>query len=236
GFTKNDIHYHWCELTQPNCSEPIRIAVDNITLPNYRLGPVCLNKTIATTTSGVYSRLRLQITLDRDSAFAVIQIYLPASMVVILTWISFWISSDSAPSRTTIGTMTVLTETHLLIGTNKRLPPVSYIKAVDVYLGGCYFFVVMVLIEYACVAYCRKKNEDMQKKNLSNQKTGNHPSQTPDLLRDTPANICTCQKAPRYSLARIIGNRPNKTCLKHSRIDYYSRFAFPAAVSEHRPV
>lgn len=69
--------------------------------------------------------------------------------------VSFWISRDSAPSRTIIGVMTVLTETHLMTGTNRRLPPVAYVKAVDVYLGFCYLLVVLALIEYACVAYSK---------------------------------------------------------------------------------
>ncbi|KAE9411827.1 hypothetical protein Angca_007146, partial [Angiostrongylus cantonensis] len=69
--------------------------------------------------------------------------------------VSFWISRDSAPSRTIIGVMTVLTETHLMTGTNRRLPPVAYVKAVDVYLGFCYLLVVFALIEYACVAYSK---------------------------------------------------------------------------------
>ena len=69
--------------------------------------------------------------------------------------VSFWISRDSAPARTIIGVMTVLTETHLMTGTNRRLPPVAYVKAVDVYLGFCYLLVVLALMEYAAVAYSK---------------------------------------------------------------------------------
>ncbi|VDK19926.1 unnamed protein product [Anisakis simplex] len=57
-----------------------------------------------------------------------LQIFVPATLVVFISWVSFWINPDSAPSRTVIGTMTILSETHLLTGTNRRLPPVSYIK------------------------------------------------------------------------------------------------------------
>ncbi|VDK19808.1 unnamed protein product [Anisakis simplex] len=59
-----------------------------------------------------------------------LQIFVPATLVVFISWVSFWINPDSAPSRTVIGTMTILSETHLLTGTNRRLPPVSYIKSI----------------------------------------------------------------------------------------------------------
>lgn len=49
-----------------------------------------------------------------------------------------------------------------------RLPPVAYIKAVDVYLGFCYLLVVLALIEYACVAYSKVKiiNEKIKHQNV----------------------------------------------------------------------
>lgn len=106
---------------------------------------------------------------DRESGFYMLQIFVPAALVVVISWVSppicsgkkirfkvsFWISRDSAPARTIIGVMTVLTETHLMTGTNRRLPPVAYVKAVDVYLGFSYLLVVLALMEYAAVAYSK---------------------------------------------------------------------------------
>ena len=82
-----------------------------------------------------------------------------------------------------------------MTGTNRRLPPVAYVKAVDVYLGFCYLLVVLALIEFACVAYSKvcqseskkwtvmqKKNEDRKRK----ERKMEHRTvqQTPDLLAD----------------------------------------------------
>ncbi|PIO58715.1 Neurotransmitter-gated ion-channel transmembrane region, partial [Teladorsagia circumcincta] len=139
--------------------------------------------------------------------------------------VSFWISRDSAPSRTIIGVMTVLTETHLMTGTNRRLPPVAYVKAVDVYLGFCYLLVVLALIEYACVAYSKKKNEDRRRREKKSEHKPTPP--TPDLLHDARLAECTCNAAPTSIIAVI--KQPNRFCIRHSHIDIVSRVVFPSA-------
>ncbi|VDL84876.1 unnamed protein product [Nippostrongylus brasiliensis] len=156
GYSTAAIEYHWCGAVNPNCKEAV--MADNVELPSYRFAKVCVDRTMATTASGSYSRLLLLFIFDRESGFYMLQIFVPAALVVVISWVSFWISRDSAPSRTIIGVMTVLTETHLMTGTNRRLPPVAYVKAVDVYLGFCYLLVVLALIEYACVAYSKVSN------------------------------------------------------------------------------
>lgn len=147
-------------------------------------------------------------------------------LVVFISWVSFWINRESAPSRTVIGTMTVLTETHLLTGTNRRLPPVSYIKAVDVYLGFCYLIVVMALIEYAVVAYSNKKHDDKKKYKRKSIIEPQLQLQTPDLLRDARIDECTCQQ--NVSILAV-AMRPHsfKNCCKHNRIDLTARIVFP---------
>ncbi|CAP35835.2 Protein CBR-UNC-49 [Caenorhabditis briggsae] len=137
--------------------------------------------------------------------------------------ISFWINRDSAPSRTLIGTMTVLTETHLMTGTNRRLPPVAYVKAVDVFLGFCYLLVILALIEYACVAYSKKKNEDRRRREKKMEHKPAPP--TPDILHDIRLAECTCNAAPTSIIAVI--KQPNRFCVSHSHIDIVSRAAFP---------
>ncbi|EGT34753.1 CBN-UNC-49 protein [Caenorhabditis brenneri] len=174
-------------------------------------------------TIGTYSRLRVSFIFDRDSGFYFLQIFFPASLVVVLSWISFWINRDSAPSRTLIGTMTVLTETHLMTGTNRRLPPVAYVKAVDVFLGFCYLLVILALIEYACVAYSKKKNEDRRRREKKMEHKPAPP--TPDILHDVRLAECTCNAAPTSIIAVI--KQPNRFCVSHSHIDIVSRAAFP---------
>ena len=53
----------------------------------------------------------------------------------------------------TIGITTVLTLLTLISSTNANMPKISYMKAIDVYLAGCFLFVFASLIEFAVVCY-----------------------------------------------------------------------------------
>ena len=55
-------------------------------------------------------------------------------MIVVLSWVSFWLHRDAAPARVALGITTVLTMTTLISSTNAALPKISYLKSIDVYL------------------------------------------------------------------------------------------------------
>uniref|UniRef100_A0A0R3RMI9 Neur_chan_memb domain-containing protein n=1 Tax=Elaeophora elaphi TaxID=1147741 RepID=A0A0R3RMI9_9BILA len=227
GYTVSTIHYHWCQLKDVHCKTAVKVEPSALT--SYRFASACVNKTIATTSSGSYSRLWAQFIFERESSFYVIQIYLPAMLVVFISWVSFWINPESAPSRTVIGTFTILSETHLLMSTNRRLPPVSYVKAVDVYLGFCYLNVVLALIEYATVTYSKKKYEDRKKKNKSKNMFALTPQlQAPDLLQDARIDGCTCEQ--NVSIFVVAKHSPKcANFCTHSKVDLIARIAFPAS-------
>jgi hypothetical protein len=67
-------------------------------------------------------------------------------MIVIISWVSFWINRGATPARVGLGVTTVLTMTTLMTSTNAALPKVSYVKSIDVYLGACFFLVFTSLL------------------------------------------------------------------------------------------
>lgn len=89
--------------------------------------------------------------MRRDIGFFLIQIYMPSTLVVIVSWISFWLNIEASPARVSLGLLTVLTMTTQSTGINHSMPRVSYIKAVDVWMSCCLMFVVCGLVEYAIV-------------------------------------------------------------------------------------
>jgi len=89
--------------------------------------------------------------LERNIGYYLIQVYVPSVLIVILSWVSFWINVESVPARVTIGLLTVLTTTTTTIGAQESLPRVSYIKAIDVWMIVCLTFVFTSLIEFALV-------------------------------------------------------------------------------------
>ena len=107
--------------------------------------------------TGAYPCLMVDFILKRDIGYYMIQLYVPSVLIVILSWVAFWISIDAIPARVTIGLLTVLTMTTQSTGARSQLPRVSYIKAIDVWMSVCLIFVFMSLLEFAVVNVFSRK-------------------------------------------------------------------------------
>ena len=83
---------------------------------------------------GAFPCLEIAFFLRRDIGYFLIQHYIPSLLVVILSWVSFWINVDASPARVSIGLLTVLTSTTQSTGANTSLPRVNYVKAIDVWM------------------------------------------------------------------------------------------------------
>lgn len=103
--------------------------------------------------TGVFSFLNVTFTLERQNGYHLIQTYLPTFLIVMISWVSFWLNVDATPARVTLGVTTLLTMTTVASGVRTQLPPVSYIKAIDVWIGACSVMVFGALLEFTLVNY-----------------------------------------------------------------------------------
>uniref|UniRef100_A0A8C0JQ82 Gamma-aminobutyric acid type A receptor subunit beta1 n=1 Tax=Canis lupus dingo TaxID=286419 RepID=A0A8C0JQ82_CANLU len=78
---------------------------------------------------------------------------MPSTLITILSWVSFWINYDASAARVALGITTVLTMTTISTHLRETLPKIPYVKAIDIYLMGCFVFVFLALLEYAFVNY-----------------------------------------------------------------------------------
>ncbi|XP_004773060.1 gamma-aminobutyric acid receptor subunit rho-3 [Mustela putorius furo] len=109
--------------------------------------------------TGWYNRLFINFVLRRHIFFFVLQTHFPAMLMVMLSWVSFWIDQRAVPARVSLGITTVLTMSTIISGMSPSMPQVSYIKAVDVYLWVSSLFVFLSVIEYAAVNYLTTMEE-----------------------------------------------------------------------------
>jgi len=111
--------------------------------------------------SGKYSCLKVELIFKREFSYYMLTIYVPCCMLVIVSWVSFWLDQNAIPARVSLGVTTLLTMSTQTSGINAQLPPVSYTKAIDVWTGVCQCFVFCALLEFALVNYASRS--DMQR-------------------------------------------------------------------------
>ncbi|VDM46284.1 unnamed protein product [Toxocara canis] len=133
------------------------ISRSEFELPQFVLIDVQYTSTIQRLSSGDYSRLVCVFLFQRNIGFYIIQIYLPSILIVVISWVSFWLSRDATPARVALGVLTVLTMTTLTTTTNAAMPKVSYVKSIDIFLGVSFMMVFSALLEYAAVGYISKR-------------------------------------------------------------------------------
>lgn len=83
--------------------------------------------------SGEYSCLKVDLLFKREFSYYLIQIYIPCCMLVIVSWVSFWLDPNAIPARVSLGVTTLLTMATQISGINASLPPVSYTKVSGLY-------------------------------------------------------------------------------------------------------
>lgn len=91
------------------------------------------------------------------------QVFIPGILIVILSWISFWIHVDAVPARVSLGVICVLTMTTQSSGIRSSLPVVSYIKAIDIWMAVGLLFVFAALLEYAYINVQTRKHRKQSK-------------------------------------------------------------------------
>lgn len=75
--------------------------------------------------AGQFTCIEVKFHLERQMGYYLIQMYIPSLLIVILSWVSFWINMDAAPARVGLGITTVLTMTTQSSGSRASLPKVS---------------------------------------------------------------------------------------------------------------
>ncbi|XP_012280463.1 glutamate-gated chloride channel isoform X1 [Orussus abietinus] len=157
GWTTDDLVFLWKE------GDPVQV-VKNLHLPRFTLEKFFTDYCNSKTNTGEYSCLKVDLFFKREFSYYLIQIYIPCCMLVIVSWVSFWLDQSAVPARVSLGVTTLLTMATQTSGINASLPPVSYTKAIDVWTGVCLTFVFGALLEFALVNYASRS--DMHRENM----------------------------------------------------------------------
>ncbi|XP_042594605.1 gamma-aminobutyric acid receptor subunit beta-2-like isoform X2 [Cyprinus carpio] len=184
GYTTDDIEFYW-RGGNGAVSGVERIELPQFSIVDYKL----ISKNVVFST-GSYPRLSLSFKLKRNIGYFILQTYMPSILITILSWVSFWINYDASAARVALGITTVLTMTTINTHLRETLPKIPYVKAIDMYLMGCFVFVFLALLEYAFVNYIFfGRGPQRQKKAAEKAATANNEKLRPDPNKMTADDI-----------------------------------------------
>ncbi|XP_037786287.1 glycine receptor subunit alpha-2-like [Penaeus monodon] len=197
--TDDLVKYRWLADRPIDLPEGLEIA-------QFELLGFSANATSHAYVTGNFSGLLAEFKLRRQSGYHVLQTYVPTILIVSISWVSFWLDPNAVPGRVTLGVTTLLTLTTLASGIRASLPPVSYVKAIDVWIGTCMLMVFSALVEFTLVNW------------LFNKKVTKSLLKIPKSAEPTQSQR---DSAPETSKAR-------RTYARHALlIDRLSRLIFP---------
>ncbi|KAE9417926.1 hypothetical protein Angca_003267, partial [Angiostrongylus cantonensis] len=162
GYFTNDVTYKWkdVELDEKMGNMLSQYKVLNLFKTEHNISGYQQN-------DRNISVLKVYFKLQRQQGYYVLQIYTPCTLLVVMSWVSFWINKEASPARVALGIMTVLSMSTLGFGLRTDLPKVSHSTALDIYILSCFGFVFAAMVEYAVInyaqiVYIRKQVHDLK--------------------------------------------------------------------------
>ncbi|RZB38992.1 histamine-gated chloride channel [Asbolus verrucosus] len=149
SHTDHDLVFIW------NMTDPLVVS-SKIELPQQDISSNfttdCTNEySTGSNVIGNFTCLEIVFHLRRRLGYHLFHTYIPSALIVVMSWISFWIKPEAIPARVTLGVTSLLTLATQNTQSQQSLPPVSYVKAIDVWMSSCSVFVFLSLMEFAVV-------------------------------------------------------------------------------------
>ncbi|XP_058795118.1 glycine receptor subunit alpha-2 isoform X2 [Phymastichus coffea] len=141
SHTTQDLVFIW-NLTDPLVVNP------EIELPQLDIANNYTTDCTIEYSTGNFTCIQIVFNLRRRLGYHLFHTYIPSALIVVMSWIAFWIKPEAIPARVTLGVTSLLT---LATQNTQSLPPVSYVKAIDVWMSSCSVFVFLSLMEFAVV-------------------------------------------------------------------------------------
>ena len=107
--------------------------------------------------SGLYAACGFAVQLDRMRMQNIIQVYLPSTMFVMVSWVSFLIKPEVVPGRMALLITLFLVLTNIFNGVKASAPVSKRLNAIDLYLVVCIFLVFAALVEYSVILFMQKR-------------------------------------------------------------------------------
>ncbi|XP_011210785.3 gamma-aminobutyric acid receptor subunit alpha-6 [Bactrocera dorsalis] len=150
GYTNRQLVYEW------KGEDDAVSFVPGMTLNQFDLISMKQRNFTYTRREGDFSVLHVAFNLKRHTGYFLIQVYVPCILIVVLSWVSFWIHREATSDRVGLCVTAVLTLSTISLDSRTDLPKVKYATALDWFLLMSFLYCIATLLEFAGVHYFTK--------------------------------------------------------------------------------
>ncbi|KAH8237720.1 hypothetical protein KR038_008954, partial [Drosophila bunnanda] len=150
GYTNQQLVYEW-----KNQDDAVSF-VPGMTLNQFDLISMMYRNFTSRRREGDFSVLHVAFNLKRHTGYFLIQVYVPCILIVVLSWVSFWIHREATSDRVGLCVTAVLTLSTISLDSRTDLPKVKYATALDWFLLMSFLYCIATLLEFAGVHYFTK--------------------------------------------------------------------------------
>lgn len=136
---RGNYHFVWAQVNET-------LDTNNFNVSTFKLIEI---RKWAKTDSYKRKTLKLTFKFQRRVATALIAIYFPSTLIVFISFVSFWVDSLAVPGRVTLVITSLLALMTQLVAVRDKATPVSYVTALDIWFFACLAFVSAALFEFA---------------------------------------------------------------------------------------
>jgi len=156
GYMTETMTMAW--LDSPSDIDP------SVQFPDFTLTDTTHHNCTETYSIGTFPCLHLNFVLARDVGYYVMAVFIPSIVLVVISWIQFWLDPSAVTARVLIGLFCSFTLVGQMTGVRATLPKVSYLTSLDIWLTMCLLFTFSSLLQMAVVQRLAQEEERLQEK------------------------------------------------------------------------
>uniref|UniRef100_A0A914ULX6 Neurotransmitter-gated ion-channel ligand-binding domain-containing protein n=1 Tax=Plectus sambesii TaxID=2011161 RepID=A0A914ULX6_9BILA len=154
GHVQESVHYDW------RSNDPIQYGTSRTQkwLNDLDLvDAVPIDCPTQVTSTGTYSCLQVALNFKRRVTMYMWVLYLPTILLVLISWLAFWLHTNSQLSRFVVGVPCLLLCIALIANTSATAPHTYFLKASDIWNMTVLGFCFLALLESAIVTSAARK-------------------------------------------------------------------------------
>ncbi|XP_054258268.1 glutamate-gated chloride channel-like [Macrosteles quadrilineatus] len=222
GSTTSDVKFLWRE------SDAVQVS-SNINIMGFTLGKVLTSSFPCSTNTGEYSCLKAEMHFKRDLKYYILHTFLPSTVLVVVSWASFWMDRRAVVARILLVLSTLFAMSSLATDIEASVPHVPYVKAMDLWAAVCFTFLLAALVEFAIINATSPGDAEVTLGEVRNDDGSTTVDMKPLVRKSTDSTQPPCSptvqgtEPPFYQV--LLQRLPRDP----SRIDSVARVFFPSA-------